>query len=176
MRNRPRRESVKMIPTRSKNWPISEKFHNGRSRIVKSITYQSDGISPNSPGATRRLEINKMGATEVQQIESATEVQETRLNHIIAVYVPHNTRDADSIVESVAREFALNFGGASIEEIQGFWIDSADKLVKDIIARVYAFHNSTRAEDIARNIAARVKIELDQESVLIESDGGAILI
>ena len=112
--------------------------------------------------------------------ETETE-QETRLPHCIAVYVPVQQTESATVglsatVQRVARELCNAFGGATVQRVTGLWIDSAGQVIEDIIDRVYSFHNNESATEILRHIGLTVKVELSQESVLIEIDGQAILL
>lgn len=114
-------------------------------------------------------------------METESEVKEERLEHCIAVYVPVQQNESATVglsatVQRVARELCSAFGGATVQRVNGLWIDSTGKIISDIIDRVYSFHNATNAESVARHIALSIKVELQQDSVLIESDGQAILL
>jgi hypothetical protein len=109
------------------------------------------------------------------------ESHETRLSHQCAVYIPVQQNESATVglsatVQRVAKELCNAFGGATVQRVTGLWVNAAGQVIEDIIDRVYSFHNNESATDILRHIGLTVKVELSQESVLIEIDGQAILL
>jgi hypothetical protein len=103
---------------------------------------------------------------------------DTRLEHCAAVYVPHNEPGQSATVQRVKVQLCNAFGGATVQRVTGTWINERGQLIDDIIDRVYSFNSATRdaAETLLRAIALDVKQSLQQDTVLIEIDGQAILI
>jgi hypothetical protein len=103
------------------------------------------------------------------------------LNHRVTIYVP-STNGLDRKVSqsiftkrtnTIAGYLSATFGGASIEQIQGFYKSDAGKIVIETINKVTAFCDDTQlkqySEDVLSLASEKCK-EWAQESIGVEID------
>lgn len=106
------------------------------------------------------------------------------LNHKIAVYVPSTTsiNKFDNglqaeMIDAIARNLSAKFGGATAENVTGYWMSDTAGLVKESPVRVWAYAvDGYGLKDYAIALAERVKAQMAQDAVLCEVDGQGILV
>ena len=107
------------------------------------------------------------------------------LNKFVSVYIPSTnhrvhgdntrltTKAHRTIAESAAAELSRVAGGATILPATGYFLSETGILVAEKILIVKSFFESdTGILDCAHNIATRIKTQLNQESVSVETDSG----
>lgn len=93
------------------------------------------------------------------------------LSHRVDIYVPCN--NGYSTADHVARSLCAVFGGATAQDVKGYWLDAKGALVKDDIVLVYAH---CTAKDLEKNrvyvkaLCHKVKIDEAQQSVAYAVD------
>lgn len=75
----------------------------------------------------------------------------------------------DRAVEMLRLEMTEAFGGSSVHQVDGGWMNPAGIPVyeRGVVAISYVDISFNRAEDAARSIAIGIKHRLDQESVMV---------
>lgn len=95
----------------------------------------------------------------------------------VSLYIPSNSHGkilSKSVINSTlltcASIFAKNFGGATVQNSVGFYMDSTDTIIQEDIKILYsnAKKISLKQKDIIRELGLIVKNSLRQESVMIE--------
>lgn len=109
------------------------------------------------------------------------------LNHRIAFYVP-STSEADKVISDselqertseIAKLLTSYFGGASIENVQGFYKAKNGKYIVETVRKVIAFASD---EDLAKHSEAIINLAASrcklwsQESIGLEIDSKFILV
>lgn len=104
-------------------------------------------------------------------------------NYYIKFYVPSTeqaNKPIDSIklserVDLVARIFAGNFGGATVEDCTGYYTANGGELIKETIKRVVAFTDletfNSKLEEI-KQLAVNARKSWSQESIALETTNG----
>lgn len=105
------------------------------------------------------------------------------LNYYIKFYVPSTeqaNKPIDSVklserVDLVARIFAGNFGGATVEDCTGYYTADNGQLIKETIKRVVAFTDpetfSQKIEEV-KQLAINARKSWSQESIALETQNG----
>lgn len=97
----------------------------------------------------------------------------------MTIYIPGTiniNRDIDNAkhVNAVATMFADMFGGATSQDVTGYWVSSDHGIVTEKITQVYSF---SKTEDINKHLpkilayCERLKVELQQEAISLELNG-----
>ena len=107
------------------------------------------------------------------------------LNQFVSVYIPStnhrvhgdnvrlSAKDHRTIAESAAGELSRVAGGATILPATGYFLSETGALVAEKILIVKSFFETDSGIlDCAHNIATRVKAQLNQESVSVETNDG----
>ncbi len=92
----------------------------------------------------------------------------------IKVTLPINGVIRQSVIDEISRNFALEFGGASLSAIEGLWIDSDNgNLIRESITRIESYASKLTVENLTMlyNTAIQIKDMFNQDSVLIGVDG-----
>ena len=95
-----------------------------------------------------------------------------KLNNQIAVIVPKKTNDGrstKSVINKVNKLFCLNFGGTSILEVSGYWINN-NKVYHDENLKIVSNVENIDVETIAE-AASLVLTEAEQLAVSVEING-----
>lgn len=104
------------------------------------------------------------------------------LDHKISFYVPSTLGTSAPVseaeherrAEEIAAIFADRFGGASVEEVSGYYKANDGTLVKERIKKVLAYcEDAAQAETIAESLGRLKRIEWKQESIMMELDNAA---
>ena len=104
-------------------------------------------------------------------------------NYYIKFYVP-STADKDQTISNeqltdrvdvIARVFSFNYGGATVEDCNGYYTANGGELIKEAIKRVVAFTDKETyqktIEDI-RALAVKSRNAWSQESIALETVQG----
>lgn len=104
------------------------------------------------------------------------------LSHVASIFVPSTVNidsqiDNTQIVNSILAELSSEFGGASAQDVKGAWLSDTAGLVVENITRIFCY-GSDKAEmlDVFSNLAQRLKVEMSQDSVLIDVDNVGYLV
>ena len=104
------------------------------------------------------------------------------LSHVASIFVPSTVNidsqiDNTQIVNSILAELSSEFGGASAQDVRGAWLSDTAGLVVENITRIFCY-GSDKAEmlDVFSNLAQRLKVEMSQDSVLIDVDNVGYLV
>lgn len=104
-------------------------------------------------------------------------------NYYIKFYVPSTEQGSKPVsdnklterVDLVARIFASNFGGATVEDCTGYYTANNGELIKETIKRVVAFTDketyTTKLEEI-KQLAVNSRKAWGQESIALETQSG----
>lgn len=95
-----------------------------------------------------------------------------KLNNQVAVIVPKKTNDGRStktVINKVNKLFCLNFGGTSILEVSGYWLDDG-KVYHDNNLKIVSNVENIDVETIAE-AASLVLAEAEQLAVSVEING-----
>ena len=100
------------------------------------------------------------------------------LDHKVEIYVPANTLIQVVFVKKIAKLFATRFGGATITEAKGTWVDDKGELIEDKINIVYSYSDTMDMglESALRGLAAELSRHLNEDCILLVIDGHAALI
>ena len=101
------------------------------------------------------------------------------MNQKITLYVPatigNESVDNKEQVEHVAELLSKMFGGATALPVNGYWVDTdTGELIKENTVQVYAFTtfwNRVKFRKKVQEIANWLKLEMKQQSVLLEING-----
>ncbi|MDD5219004.1 MAG: hypothetical protein PHV11_00350 [Candidatus Bipolaricaulis sp.] len=95
--------------------------------------------------------------------------------HKLTIVVPKvggssNDGNAENTKEFVAKTLSSLFGGATIQDGQGVWVNEEGVLVKDDVWLVWAFADPTNGvtvlQDAAKTLGKFVKADLSQDTVM----------
>lgn len=95
-----------------------------------------------------------------------------KLNNQVAVIVPKKTNDGKStksVINKVNKLFCLNFGGTSILEVSGYWVNNG-KVYHDNNLKIVSNVETIDVETIAE-AANLVLTECEQLAVSVEING-----
>lgn len=95
-----------------------------------------------------------------------------KLNNQVAVIVPKKTNDGKStksVINKVNKLFCLNFGGTSILEVSGYWLDGG-RVYHDNNLKIVSNVENIDVETIAE-AANLVLTEAEQLAVSVEING-----
>ena len=95
-----------------------------------------------------------------------------KLNNQIAVIVPKTTNDGrktNKTINKINKLFCLNFGGTSILEVSGYWLDDG-KVYHDQNLKIVSNVENIDVETIAE-AASLVLTECEQLAVSVEING-----
>ena len=95
-----------------------------------------------------------------------------KLNNQIAVIVPKKTNDGKStkaVINKINKLFCLNFGGTSILEVSGYWVNDG-KVYHDENLKIVSNVENIDVETIAE-AASLVLTEAEQLAVSVEING-----
>lgn len=95
-----------------------------------------------------------------------------KLQNQVSVIVPKKTNDGrstKSVINKVNKLFCLNFGGTSILEVSGYWVN-AGKVYHDENLKIVSNVENIDVETIAE-AASLVLIEAEQLAVSVEING-----
>ena len=95
-----------------------------------------------------------------------------KLNNQVAVIVPKKTNDGRStktVINKVNKLFCLSFGGASILEVSGYWVNDG-KVYHDENLKIVSNVENIDVETIAE-AASLVLTECEQLAVSVEING-----
>ena len=95
-----------------------------------------------------------------------------KLNNQVAVIVPKKTNDGRStrkVINKVNKLFCLNFGGTSILEVSGYWVNDG-KVYHDENLKIVSNVENIDVETIAK-AANMVLTECEQLAVSVEING-----
>ena len=95
-----------------------------------------------------------------------------KLNNQVAVIVPKKTNDGKStksVINKVNKLFCLNFGGTSILEVSGYWVND-NKVYHDENLKIISNVETIDVETIAE-AASLVLTECEQLAVSVEING-----
>lgn len=95
-----------------------------------------------------------------------------KLNNQVAVIVPKKTNDGKStksVINKVNKLFCLNFGGTSILEVSGYWVND-NKVYHDENLKIVSNVENIDVETIAE-AANLVLTECEQLAVSVEING-----
>ena len=95
-----------------------------------------------------------------------------KLNNQVAVIVPKKTNDGrstKSVINKINKLFCLNFGGTSILEVSGYWLDGG-KVYHDNNLKIISNVENIDVETIAE-AANLVLTECEQLAVSVEING-----
>lgn len=95
-----------------------------------------------------------------------------KLNNQVAVIVPKKTNDGRStktVINKVNKLFCLSFGGTSILEVSGYWVNDG-KIYHDENLKIVSNVENIDVETIAE-AASLVLIEAEQLAVSVEING-----
>lgn len=95
-----------------------------------------------------------------------------KLNNQVAVIVPKKTnggRSTKTVINKVNKLFCLNFGGTSILEVSGYWLDSG-RVYHDENLKIVSNTEVIDVETIAK-AAEMVLTDAEQLAVSIEING-----
>ena len=124
------------------------------------------------------------------EVESAEPEQALSLAALIplkskvTVYVPstinvNEETDSTPYVELVARFLSEAFGGATAAPCAGYWVAADKSLVAERTTMVFAYCSTEQAEkymdDVVR-LCYRLKVEMSQEAIALEYNGGMYFI
>ena len=102
----------------------------------------------------------------------------------VTVYVPstinvNEETDSTPYVELVARFLSEAFGGATAAPCAGYWVAADKSLVAERTTMVFAYCSTEQAEkymdDVVR-LCYRLKVEMSQEAIALEYNGGMYFI
>lgn len=137
----------------------------------------------------------KMNATEIAARREEDRAAQTpadilrqagalELTHRVAVYVPGTqgvsaAADNTAQVRKIAAAMSGYFGGATAQEVTGYWMSERAGLVAESVTIVYAA--CTKAQRDAHlpqvlELAQDIKREMQQEAVSVELDGTLYII
>ena len=104
------------------------------------------------------------------------------LSHVASIFVPSTVNidsqiDNTQIVNSILAELSSEFGGASAQDVRGAWLSDTAGLVVENITRIFCY-GSDKGEmlDVFSTLAKRIKVEMSQDSVLIDVDNVGYLV
>lgn len=104
------------------------------------------------------------------------------LSHVASIFVP-STVDIDKaidnsgIVRSILTQLSEKFGGASATQVQGAWMSDNAGLVVENVTRIFCYATERESlHDVFFALAEELKLELSQESVLVDIDSVGYLI
>lgn len=95
-----------------------------------------------------------------------------RLNNQVSVIVPKTTNDGRStkkVINKINKMFCLNFGGTSILEVSGYWLDGG-RVYHDNNLKIVSNVENIDVETIAE-AASLVLTECEQLAVSVEING-----
>lgn len=95
-----------------------------------------------------------------------------KLNNQVAVIVPKKTNDGKStksVINKVNKLFCLNFGGTSILEVSGYWVND-EKVYHDENLKIVSNVENIDVETIAEAVEM-VLIDAEQLAVSVEING-----
>lgn len=95
-----------------------------------------------------------------------------KLQNQVSVIVPKKTNDGKStksVINKVNKLFCLNFGGTSILEVSGYWLDDG-KVYHDQNLKIVSNTEIVDVETIAK-AAEMVLIDAEQLAVSVEING-----
>lgn len=95
-----------------------------------------------------------------------------KLNNQVSVIVPKKTNDGrstKSVINKINKLFCLNFGGTSISEVSGYWVNDG-KVYHDENLKIISNVENIDVETIAE-AASLVLIECEQLAVSVEING-----
>ena len=95
-----------------------------------------------------------------------------KLNNQVAVIVPKKTNDGRStktVINKVNKLFCLSFGGTSILEVSGYWVNDG-KVYHDENLKIVSNVENIDVETIAK-AAEMVLIDAEQLAVSVEING-----
>ena len=95
-----------------------------------------------------------------------------KLNNQVAVIVPKKTNDGrstKSVINKINKLFCLNFGGTSILEVSGYWLDGG-RVYHDNNLKIVSNVENIDVETIAE-AANLVLTECEQLAVSVEING-----
>ncbi len=104
------------------------------------------------------------------------------LSHVASIFVP-STVDVDKaidnsgIVRSILAQLSEKFGGASATQVQGAWLSDSAGLVVENVTRIFCYATERETlHDVFFNLAEELKVEMSQDSVLIDIDSVGYLV
>ncbi|MDY7043655.1 hypothetical protein RVS70_05490 [Virgibacillus sp. M23] len=97
----------------------------------------------------------------------------------VIVYVPSTMEvdkeaDVSDILQHTVRELASIAGGATVEEVKGYWVAEDGSLVEEKIYQVHVFYEDEKENKVitkAKDVARYIKEKLQQEAVSVEING-----
>lgn len=103
----------------------------------------------------------------------------------VTIYIPatinvNKTIDNTAYVDAAATMLSNMFGGATSEQVSGYWVsDTINSLVKESTTKVYANCNESDLNanlDTILDFAEKLKVELNQDAIAVEINGGMYFI
>lgn len=101
----------------------------------------------------------------------------------VSIYIPstidvNKEIDTSQYIDECAILLSEMFGGATSQQVNGYWNSDTHGLVKENITIVYAFHNKMSSEQYKDIIAycTKLRTELSQEAISLEINGRLIFI
>ncbi len=88
----------------------------------------------------------------------------------LSIYIPTGSQDAEGIIQGVERNLARLAGGASRLDIIGSWLNNFQVIVREPVAVLYTLVSEAQAPAVRlylQSVARQIKVDLDQETVLV---------
>lgn len=95
---------------------------------------------------------------------------------IIIPIFDNDGSDNAAVIEQAIREMCAKFGGVTVYEAKGFWMNEDARLFEDRVNVLIAAVTETAASDTLNELAKAVLDETDQEAVFVALNGDAKIV
>jgi len=92
----------------------------------------------------------------------------------LEIYVPSSRHpNLKEVTYEIKETFSSMFGGYTVQDVTGGWVNRRGELVEEPIQIIYIYHGETEfiLEELMESLALNVKEKLQQEAVMIVIDG-----
>lgn len=97
----------------------------------------------------------------------------------VEMIIPHQDNDGSdnaALIEDAIRAMCVSFGGATVYDAKGFWVNNEGRLYEDTVAVIKSAAKDDESAEAVRALARRVLKLTDQEAVFISVNGQAEII